>query len=56
MVARGSEVRPGTRIDGDEAPEVIGVEPREPHDLDEVFREVAERASRYARDIAVVGR
>src|SRR5207245_9539125 len=56
VVSRRSEVRPRARIDGHQLCEVGGLEAGEPHDLDEVLREVAERSARYARDLAVIRR
>src|SRR6266550_3321381 len=56
VLSRRSEVRPRARIDGHQPREVGRLEAGEPHDLDEVLREVAERPPRHARDLPVIRR
>src|SRR2546426_1144977 len=54
--ARGPEVRPGARIDRDQPFEVLCLEAGEPHDLDEIFREVPEGPPRHTRYVTVARR
>ena len=54
VVACRTDVGQGARVDGYQSLEVRHVESWEPHDLDEVFREIPERPPRHAGNVAVI--
>ena len=54
VVACGTDMGPRARVDGDQPLEVRDVQTREPHDLDEILREIPERPPRHAGNVAVI--
>src|SRR5207244_5243379 len=53
LVPRGLQMREGDRIDRDQLAQLGATHRGKTHDLGEVFAEIAERATRDARDLGV---